>query len=303
MPAIAGVNIAGSSDAGQVQRSAEQIFMNKGGGGEVLIKRKVGLTSGSCNLPQTLVFAIWSRSRFCGPLHAKQAVPLFDQRVFPTDVVPGVLYQPPISRFGGRVDNLDTADEVRRGVQALADTKSGANPLLQPTGALFDATVNLMENPIATAKGRQLMVDNLVSEIGAAPVVSTDPRGREAMLIEVPDTSRFGVLLFPVGDQVKSYDLTESKTILQLFYDPQTFDILARRVLLASTPVAELQEFLASGPAPIFTETLNPTKIRRRPDLVAYRIPCSKVEDAGPNDNFCVELGAPGGQSISIKKP
>lgn len=303
-PAIPGRSLAGRPE-GKRRIVSAQITMNKGGGGEYVARRVEG-PRGSCNLPETLMEAIRVGAPFCGHTPNYQRIPLFDVSVFPAKALPSMLVQPLYGRLGSAVDNLETPGDVQAVVDGLAAHRQSQNPLLDAVPARFDATVELMGSPLATRKIRRWLVENLISVSAAAPQADVrDPNGRPAVMIDIPDTSRAGLVRLVVDGEVLSYDLTDAaETRLRLYYDPETWDILARQDSLLSTTLSELQPFVATSAqdrAVYFSTTYEPVRIVRRNRLVAYRVPCRKLAEAQPDDNFCVEVGRPGGYEISLK--
>jgi hypothetical protein len=286
-----------------------RITMNMGGGGEYFSSRVEG-PKGSCNLPEILMEAIRVGAPYCGHTPNFTRLRLYDRTVFPAKLLPPLSIQPQYGRLGYAVDELGSLAQVSTVVDELAATSQSENPLLDAIPARFDATVELMDDPIASRKIRQWLIENLISESGFQPQANVqDPTGRSASLIEIPGRSRAGRVTLSDGGEVVSYDLTDAAhTELRLYYDPTTWDILAREDALVSTTVPELQPFVAaSAPAPAvyFTTTYEPVKTVHREDLVQYRVPCRRLEEAKPDDNFCVEVGKPGGYEISleVKRP
>jgi hypothetical protein len=303
-PAIPGRPLGGRPE-GERRIVSARITINKGGGGESRIRANGGAED-PCNLPEILMEAIRVGAPFCGNSSNGVRVPLFDRDVFPTKALPPLFIQPLYGRLGTAVDDLASSEEVQTVVDGLAADRQSLNPLLDPVPARFDATVDLMDSPLASRTIRRWLVENLISASGATPQMDVrDPDGRPAALIEIPDTSRAGLIKLPVDGEVVSYDLTNAaETSLRLYYNPKTWDILSRQDALVSTTLSELQPFVASSApasAVYFSTTYEPVRTVHRFRLVQYRVPCRKLAEADPDDNFCVEVGRPGGYEISLK--
>lgn len=279
--------------------------MNHDGGGKERVRVIQG-PEGLCNLPEILAAAI----KYGTPVCARPSsydLPLFDRSVFPLEALPPVAReaQPPFGRLGPKVDDIKTIDDVRGVVDRMAASRQSENPLLDPVPARFDAVAELMENVIAKRRARRNLIRYLLSVSGATPQPgTTDPTGRAAWVIEIPDSSRAGHIVINFNGDRREYDLTDAAEVtMQLYYDPETFTLLARRDVLDSTALPELQPYVDSQP--VGTASINTRVVRKittvhQPKLVAYRVPCSKFKWAGPRDNFCAERGAPGGSGVAL---
>jgi hypothetical protein len=294
-PGIPGEALNGSP-AGSTQKRKSKLTMNVNGGGRQINRALAG--EESCNLPEKLAAALHLGNLLCANL-GTQKIPLFDVSVFPKRYFPTAVAQRRYGQRGWGADELRTPEDVAAAVEESAGQQLEDNPFLfrlDPIPARYEATTDLLSNPVTRPSARRMLIENFVSLSGATPVEGVvDPRGRPATLIHVPDTSRAGVIEVDLGYEVRTYDLRNAAELrLQLFYNPQTFDILADRVQLLSTNVPELQTFIesaGSNPPALVTNTFVPVKRVRRPALTSYRIPCHKVEDPDPRDRFCVHVG------------
>lgn len=304
-PAIPGQGFGGDPD-GNRRAYRNDLFLNRNGGGGSLIVQTKGesrsTSSGrsGCNLSELLAFMVRVGFSACA-YSSRQENLYYDTSLLPKSFVPST--QPPgISGEGGEVDELKTASDVASGVETFATRLREQTPLLGVAGSQYEATVQLMANPITPKRSRRLLIENLTAATGSSATAGVrDARGRWASLVQIADDSRAGPVTFQHGTSVRSYDLTNSAQLaLRLFYDPRTFDILEAQTVLVSTTLTELQPFAQAGsPQPaIYTQVFQRERRVRELRFTQRRVPCQKL--GYPPGSICIDVGRPGGKGISI---